>query len=41
MDELEVAESRTIPNANNGHKGKVFIQFAFSFFGHGFRYPLL
>ena len=22
------------PNANNGHKGKFFIQFAFSFFGH-------
>jgi hypothetical protein len=25
-----------MPNANNGHKGKVFIHFAFSFFRHVF-----
>jgi hypothetical protein len=37
VDKLEVADFRMIPNAKHGHKGKVFVQFPFSFFGFAWR----
>ena len=37
VDKLEVADFRMIPNAKNGHKGKVFVRFPFSFFRFAWR----